>query len=310
MLNLSRKILTRSSVLSQHARFLSASRQRFSAKAEKHGKLPPTLINFLKEIYDQKFFENLVVVCQENSELMANQQTLNPPTWQNKSHTFYIHDSSELENFYNFDHLYETCLEDFYFLYGGEINFENSDNSQNSASQPSKILAKNSTWQKIKNSTPSEFLVPEHLIKLFIYKKMSDLILSAKNQYNLPFEKKLPDSSMLILGGSLGKGLIKENSDIDLILIDSNLERPNESYNYFTDYWQIYGRESSLNFLNIVDKHYKLEKLLSERLVSKYDYLTKPVFPIISFNFAGIDIDIQSGNFTAIDEVSILRVKF
>ena len=37
------------------------------------------------------------------------------------------------------------------------------------------------------------------------------------------------------------------------------------------------------------------------------NYYSEPVFPIISCKFAGISIDIQAGNFAAIDEVSILR---
>ena len=273
-------------------------------------KLPYRYTDFLKLLGDNTFFAGVACVVSKKTRrtLSSSPSWVSDYEYRNSEFTFRIVDKDQIKNL----KLSKTALEHFYY---DEFPSPSLYDTRKTSNETSKITDPSSQNLKdlisiITSSTPTTMSPIEHLIKLLIYSDLSTLINNLKI---------LKPSTMLLLAGSLGKGLAKPGSDLDLVLIDSNFVRPNESYNYFMSYWSMFGREESEAVLGRLSRVGKLEMILQNPnkqnvqrggagdLITEYNYLPDPTFPLVKFNFCQIPIDIQAGNFTALDEVSITR---
>jgi len=100
-------------------------------------------------------------------------------------------------------------------------------------------------FKMVEKSTPrgTKNAAQEHYIKLLLYSSLRKKL-----------AKMLNDNTLLLLAGSLGKGLPKVGSDLDLVFMSQKLVRCKNSYSHFPAWWNAIGREASLDELSRIHK--------------------------------------------------------
>jgi len=155
-------------------------------------------------------------------------------------------------------------------------------------------------FKMVEKSTPKggKTSAHEHYIKLMLYCSLRKTLCEM-----------LPDT-LLLLAGSLGKGLPKVGSDLDLVFMSSKLIRCKNSYSHFPAWWNAIGREASLDELSRINKMDLKNKLACEQdllVLDDYNFIDNAKVPIINFNFGEIPVDLQYNNFLPIDEAALQR---
>merc|ERR1711997_1252483 len=152
------------------------------------------------------------------------------------------------------------------------------------------------------NSTPkggTKTAANEHFIKMALYCSLREKLSILMN-----------DNTMLLLAGSLAKGLPKMGSDLDLVFMSPNITRCKNSYTHYASWWNAIGREASLDELSKIHKMDLKNKLACTQdllILDDYQFIDNAKVPIITFNFGEIPVDLQYNNFLTIDEAKIQR---
>ena len=120
-------------------------------------------------------------------------------------------------------------------------------------------------YKLVEKSTPKTVKCQEHLIKLILY--------SSLNEFLKGLTKK---QSLCLLAGSLGKGLMKHDSDLDLVMIPGDFTRPKNAYTHFFHWWKAIGKEDSLEHLVEIDKN-------GERLLKKFKNILFLLYAFLIF---------------------------
>jgi len=164
-------------------------------------------------------------------------------------------------------------------------------------------LDKYPEYRVIQKSTPTNVSAEEHFIKLFLYRQLT-----------LKFaelSKETSTDNLVLLAGSLGKGLLKTGSDLDIVLLPKNMRRCKNSYTHYQQWWNAIGRDNALEKLVKLDRNGQLQDDLTTEadllLLNEYQFIDAARVPIITFTFGDIPVDIQCDNFIVLDEVAIQR---